>query len=63
MRKTQDRGIGLAEAAMRLAIPYQDAHRLLLTRRLEGWREGNRWRVSLESLRRLEAEGLGRKVV
>ncbi len=63
MPVAQRKSIGLAEAAMRLAIPYQDAHRLLLTRRLEGWREGSRWRVSLESLRRLEAEGLGRKVV
>jgi hypothetical protein len=63
MRKTQDEGISLVDAARRLAVPYQDAHRLLLTRRLEGWREGSRWRVSLESLRRLEAEGLDRKVV
>ena len=30
--------IGLGEAAARLHIPYQDAHRLLLTGKLAQWR-------------------------
>jgi len=37
--------IGLAEAAHRLGIAYQDAHRLLLTGRLRGEKRGSRWYV------------------
>lgn len=39
--------IGLAEAAVRLRIPYQDAHRLLLTGRLAGEKRGGRWFVRM----------------
>jgi len=37
--------IGLAEAAHKLAVPYQDAHRLLLTGKLRGEKRGGRWFV------------------
>ena len=42
--------IGLAEAAHRLGIAYQDAHRLLLTGRLHGEKRGNRWYVSVDDV-------------
>jgi hypothetical protein len=45
--------IGLAEAAVRLRVPYQDAHRLLLTGRLRGEKRGGRWFVSTASLESL----------
>jgi hypothetical protein len=48
--------IGLAECAQRLAIPYQDAHRLLLLGRLAGVKRGGRWFVARESLDRLLLE-------
>lgn len=45
--------VGLAEAAQRLAVPYQDAHRLLLTGKLEGEKRGSRWWVTNESVERV----------
>ncbi len=45
--------IGLAEAAARLKIPYQDAHRLLLTGKLRGEKRGGRWFVALRDVQRL----------
>lgn len=55
---TKDRRamIGLAEAAQRLALPYQDAHRLLLTQKLRGEKRGGRWLVHREDVERLERE-------
>ena len=47
---------GLAEAAVRLKVPYQDAHRLLLTGKLKGEKHGGRWIVTVESLERLLSE-------
>lgn len=47
--------IGLAEAAALLLIPYQDAHRLLLTGRLRGQKRGGRWFVVLQ-----DVEAVGR---
>lgn len=37
--------IGLAEAAQQLGIPYQNAHRLVLTGVLKGEKRDNRWWV------------------
>lgn len=51
--------LGLAEAAMQLKIPYQDAHRLLLVGRLSGQKRGGRWFVSRDSLAQLMAERQG----
>lgn len=48
--------IGLAEAAVRLRTPYQDAHRLLLTGKLQGEKRGSRWFVTTSSLGRLLRE-------
>jgi len=45
--------IGLAEAAHRLAIAYQDAHRLLLTGHLRGEKRRSRWYVLLSDVERL----------
>lgn len=45
--------IGLAEAAQRLALPYQNAHRLLLTGKLRGEKRANRWYVVLDDVNRL----------
>jgi hypothetical protein len=49
--------IGLAEAAHRLGIPYQDCHRLLLTGLLRGEKRRGRWYVLAEDVLQL-AEGL-----
>jgi hypothetical protein len=46
--------IGLAEAAVRLRKPYQDAHRLLLTGVLDGEKRNGRWLVTEESVARVE---------
>ena len=46
----------MVEAAARLRIPYQDAHRLVLTGRLIGGKEGSRWLVTLESVDRFNRE-------
>ena len=48
--------LGLAEAAALLRIPYQDAHRLLLTGRLPGRKLLGRWYVE-----RLDVERMARK--
>ena len=45
--------IGLAECALKLRIPYQDAHRLLLVGQLSGEKRGGRWVCTRESLERL----------
>lgn len=50
--------IGLAEAAHRLGIAYQDAHRLLLTGRLHGEKRGNRWFVRAEDVETVLRERL-----
>jgi len=47
--------IGLAEAAMQLGVPYQDAHRLLLTGKLSGEKRGSRWFVRLVDVEKLKA--------
>ncbi len=52
----QDQMIGLAEAAARLHVPYQDAHRLLLTGKLNGQKQKGRWFVDIESVKRMELE-------
>ncbi len=48
--------IGLAEAAQRLGLPYQDTHRLLLIGRLRGEKRGSRWYVFLGDVERLAKE-------
>ena len=48
--------IGLAEAAQYLGIPYQNAHRLLLTGALRGVKRQGRWMVRREDTERLKAE-------
>ncbi len=48
--------IGLAEAAQRLCLPYQDAHRLLLTGKLRGEKRKGRWYVSLDDVARLAGQ-------
>ena len=45
--------IGLAEAAQLLRTPYQDAHRLLLTGKLQGEKRKGRWYVSVADVTRL----------
>lgn len=48
--------IGLAEAAQRLRMPYQDCHRLLLTGLLRGEKRGGRWFIVLADVDRLAQE-------
>lgn len=48
--------IGLAEAAQYLGIPYQNAHRLLLTGELRGEKRSGRWIVRREDAERLKSE-------
>jgi hypothetical protein len=48
--------VGLAEAAVRLRIPYQNAHRLLLTGSLSGEKRSGRWFVSVADVERIVAE-------
>lgn len=48
--------IGLAEAALELRVPYQDAHRLLLTGRITGEKRGSRWFVRLSDVNKVKAE-------
>ena len=45
--------IGLAEAAAQLRLPYQNAHRLVLTGQLTGEKRGSRWYVRLVDVQRL----------
>ena len=47
--------IGLAEAAARLHVPYQDAHRLLMTGKLQGQKVRGRWMVRVETVELLES--------
>jgi len=51
--------IGLAEAAARLRIPYQDAHRLLLTGAIAGQKRGGRWFVQLADVEKLVRDRKG----
>lgn len=58
----KDHDLGLAEAAARLRIPYQDAHRLVLTGTLPGEKRGGRWYVRLsdvDELARQRSVGAG----
>jgi hypothetical protein len=45
--------MGLAEAAQKLRIPYQDCHRLLLTGALRGEKVRGRWYVEVSDVNRL----------
>lgn len=45
--------IGLAEAAQKLRLPYQDCHRLLLTGALRGEKVRGRWYVEVSDVLRL----------
>ncbi len=45
--------LGLAEAAQKLGIPYQQAHRLVLIGALPGEKRAGRWYVSANAVRRL----------
>ncbi len=51
-----DETIGLAEAGVRLRLPYQNVHRLLLIGELRGEKVGSRWRVRVEDVDRLAHE-------
>lgn len=55
-----DTVLGLAEAAKELGLPYQDAHRLLLTGELEGDKRCGRWWVTRASLDEFNARALAR---
>ena len=50
---TKNTLIGLAEAAYALRLPYQDAHRLLLTGVLQGEKRSGRWYVVAADVERL----------
>ena len=54
------RMIGLAEAAQRLGLPYQNCHRLLLTGELRGEKREGRWYVRLDDVERVARRPLGR---
>ena len=57
---TQTAWLTLPAAARRLAIPWSAAWRKLLTRELEDEQDkGGRWRITEESVRRLEQERAG----
>lgn len=45
--------VGLADAAAKLRMPYQDCHRLVLTGVLEGTKRGSRWFVRSADVERL----------
>ena len=49
-------GVAIEEAAAKLKIPYQDAHRLLLTGRLRGEKRGGRWYVRVTDVERVIEE-------
>ncbi len=51
--ESDERMIGLAEAAAALRIPYQDAHRLLMVGTLEGKKVRGRWLVLVDCVERL----------
>lgn len=42
--------IPLVDAAFELGVSYQHAHRLMLTKRLEGERSGRGWQVTRASV-------------
>jgi excisionase family DNA binding protein len=44
------RTIRLTDAAMRLRVPYQTAHRMLLLGEIEGKRDGRTWAVYADSV-------------
>jgi len=48
-----ERMIGLAEAAQKLGLPYQNCHRLLLTGQLRGEKREGRWYVLAHDVERL----------
>ena len=56
MTQRETEMIGLAEAAQRLSLPYQDAHRLLLTGKLRGEKRKGRWYVSMNDVARLAGQ-------
>lgn len=56
MNRDRDEMIGLADAAFRLRVPYQTAHRMVLLGKLAGTKEEGRWKVRLADLNRLLAE-------
>ncbi len=56
MTQRETEMIGLAEAAQRLRLPYQDAHRLLLTGKLRGEKRKGRWYVSMNDVTRLAGQ-------
>lgn len=47
---------GLALAAQRLGVPYQDAHRMVLIGKLRGQKRGGRWYVLVSDVERLLAD-------
>ena len=49
----EDALIGLAEAAQRLGLPYQNCHRLLLTGQLRGEKRDGRWYVRTDDVEQL----------
>ena len=54
------RMIGLAEAAQKLGLPYQNCHRLLLTGQLRGEKREGRWYVLLRDVERVARQRLER---
>ena len=52
------RMIGLAEAAQRLGLPYQNCHRLLLTGELRGEKREGRWYVLVQDVERIARQRL-----
>ena len=48
--------MGLAEAGVRLRLPYQSVHRLLLIGKIRGEKIGSRWAVRVEDVDRLLRE-------
>ncbi len=45
--------MGLAEAGVRLRLPYQSVHRLLLIGKIRGEKIGSRWAIRVEDVERL----------
>jgi len=52
------RKIGLAEAAQKLGLPYQNCHRLLLTGQLRGEKREGRWYVLVQDVERIARQRL-----
>ena len=50
--------IGLAEAAQKLGLPYQNCHRLLLTGQLRGEKREGRWYVLVQDVERIVRQRL-----